>query len=173
MPRTNIEHTHCCHPGLWRHRGWVAQLCRSLSICASESDVSLEVMLGYIWGQVGISCCVTRRADLQPIPHLAPSSISPFFSVQMEFFLDESINSIAHTLQTCVIPLEMFEHGVERAAVSPLLGAGWPQNVWDWRCASPALTILTLHAPDPPTDDSTASANKIWTSCFWNVNYLM
>ena len=117
---------------------------------------SLEVMLGYIRGQVGISCLSYMRADLQPIP---AGSISPFFffffSVEMEFFLDESINSIAHTLQTCalrVIPLEMFEHGVERAAVSPLLGAGWPQNVWDWRCASPA----------PPNSYPSCSRSSNW-----------
>ena len=63
MPWTNVEHSHCCHPGFWRLR----VRCTTMEVPICTSATSLEVMLGYIWGQVGISC-LTRRADLQPIP---------------------------------------------------------------------------------------------------------
>ena len=78
-----------------------------------------------------------------------------------------------HTLQTCasrVIPLQMF-------SASTVCGAdysGWgdPKKFWTDDAPAPP-PILLLRAPDSPADDSTASANKIWTSWLWNVNYLM
>ena len=49
---------------------------------------------------------------------------------------------------------------------------GDPKKFWTDDAAAPP-PILLLRAPDSPADDSTASANKIWTSWLWNVNYLM
>ena len=128
--------------------------------------LSRQVMRGYIWGQVGISFLCHKRADLAPAFFLLrPDGIPPWWIHQ---------SHRTHTLQTCasrVIPLQMFSASTVCGADYSEWG-GDPKKFWTDDAAAPP-PILLLRAPDSPADDSTASANKIWTSWLWNVNYLM
>ena len=106
------------------------------------------------------------RADLQPIP---PGSLLLRRDGILPWWIHQFHPTHAPDMSIACNPIRNV--GNEEHGCKPI--TWWPQDVRDWRCASPASPFLTFRAPDPPTDDSTASANKIWTGCFWNVRYLM
>ena len=118
-------------------------------ICASAAG--LEVMLGYIWGQVGISCCVTRRADLQPIPPgsilhivllLRPDGILPWWIHQFHrTHAPDMCNPIRNVRARC------------RAS-------GCKPITWSW--LTPKCLRLTMRQPRPNNSYPSCSRSYNW-----------